>query len=165
MFFLKWAIPGFFWFIFVLFRHKFYGKNWNRWRSRRARWPLDHDHRGPDYVNVKKWANPGLFLFIFVLFSLQFQKYKLKKYRWCAWDLNPRPQHGRCRRNRWDAEESVASFERQFTTGAKIAKLIFRNTTAVKLQLDLDAWFKARSDFASASLHHKVEVFLMLPCK
>ena len=31
-----------------------------------------------------KWPDPGHFLFIFVLLSLQFQLYKLKKYRWYA---------------------------------------------------------------------------------
>ena len=38
---------------------------------------------------------PGSFV-NFVLFSLQFQEYKLKKRRWCAWDLNPGPPYGRC---------------------------------------------------------------------
>ena len=35
-----------------------------------------------------KWATPGLFLLIFVLLSVQYQLYKLKKRRWCAWDSN-----------------------------------------------------------------------------
>ena len=36
---------------------------------------------------------------LFVRFLLQFQSYKLKKYRWCAWDSNLEPQDGRRRRN------------------------------------------------------------------
>ena len=53
-----------------------------------------------------KWANPGLFLLIFVLFTFQFkwQIYnlnKLKKHRCCAWDSNPEPQDGMCRRIHW----------------------------------------------------------------
>ena len=48
---------------------------------------------------IKNGPIPASFLFIFVLFSLQFQKYKLKKHRYCAWDSNPGPQDGRRRRS------------------------------------------------------------------
>ena len=48
-------------------------------------------------------------LFIFFLFSLQFQ-YKLKKHRWCAWDLNPGPQDGRRRRNHGAMAATITFF-------------------------------------------------------
>ena len=51
------------------------------------------------FYGMLKRANPDLFLFIFVLFSSQFQKYKLKKCRWCAWDWKRGPQDGRRRQN------------------------------------------------------------------
>ena len=51
------------------------------------------------YLGNYTFLNPDLFLFIFVLFSLQLQKHKLKKCRWCAWDLNPGLQDGRRRQN------------------------------------------------------------------
>ena len=41
---------------------------------------------------------PASFTFIFVLFTSLFN-YKLKKLRWCAWDLHPEPQDGRRRQN------------------------------------------------------------------
>ena len=33
--------------------------------------------------------------------NIQFEQYKLKKRIWCAWDMNPGRQDGRCRRNHW----------------------------------------------------------------
>ena len=58
-------------------------------------------------VFLKIWAKPGSFLFIFVLFVHYNDKYIVKldwiwkKCRLCAWDSNPGPQDGRCRRIHW----------------------------------------------------------------
>ena len=46
-----------------------------------------------------KWANSGLFLFISAFSHYNFNNTNWKKLRWCALDLNPQLQEGRCRQN------------------------------------------------------------------
>ena len=51
------------------------------------------------FFNTTQLLKMGLFLFISDRFSLQYQSYKLKKHRWCAWDSHLGPQDGRRKRN------------------------------------------------------------------
>ena len=74
---------------------------WNRQRC--PLWSSGFEFRADNLCAVflfffKYGPISASFSFIFILFTSQIN-YKLKKRRWSAWDSNPGPQDGRCRRN------------------------------------------------------------------
>ena len=106
-------------------------------------------------ILLKIWTNPCLFLFIciHVLFQyqLQFQNYKLKKHRWCAWDSNPGLQVGR---RRWNHGAMAAARMKYYSESSRA---LMRATFEVTAERQINPlWFLMNGCYVSSLLPKKL---------